>query len=51
LETSAITAGIALGSALAGAAASGFGAPAAFVLAGAAFLIGCAAVRASSAAG
>jgi MFS family permease len=50
LETSAITAGIALGSALAGAAASGFGAPAAFVLGGAAFLIGCAAVRASSAA-
>ena len=50
LETSAITAGIALGSALAGAAASGFGAPAAFVLAGAAFLIGCAAVRASNAA-
>lgn len=50
LETSAITAGIALGSALAGAAASAFGAPAAFVLAGAAFLIGCAAVRASSAA-
>lgn len=50
LETSAITAGIALGSALAGAAAASFGAPAAFVLAGAAFLIGCAAVRASSAA-
>lgn len=49
LETSAITAGIALGSAVAGAAASAFGAPATFVLAGAAFLIACAAVRASSA--
>lgn len=45
LETSAITAGIALGSAIAGAAASAFGAPATFVLAGAAFLLACAAVR------
>jgi MFS family permease len=47
LETSAITAGIALGSAVAGAAASAFGAPATFVLAGAAFLLACAAVRLS----
>jgi len=45
LETSAITAGIALGSAVAGAAASAFGAPATFVFAGAAFLVACAAVR------
>lgn len=49
LETSAITAGIALGSAVAGAAASAFGAPATFVLAGAAFLVACAAVRLSRA--
>lgn len=48
LETSAITAGIALGSAVAGAAASAVGAPATFVLAGAAFLLACAAVRASA---
>lgn len=47
LETSAITAGIALGSAVAGVAASAFGAPATFVLAGAAFLLACAAVRAA----
>jgi MFS family permease len=47
LETSAITAGIALGSAVAGAGASAFGAPATFVLAGAAFLIACSAVRIS----
>lgn len=47
LETSAITAGIALGSAVAGVAASTFGAPATFALAGAAFLIACAAVRIS----
>jgi MFS family permease len=51
LETSAITAGIALGSAVAGAGASAFGAPATFVLAGAAFLIACAAVRISGGVG
>jgi MFS family permease len=47
LETSAITAGIALGSAIAGAAASALGAPATFVLAGTAFLLACAVVRVS----
>jgi MFS family permease len=46
LETSAITGGIALGSAVAGAAASAFGAAATFTLAGAAFLIAAAAQRA-----
>jgi predicted MFS family arabinose efflux permease len=40
LETSAITGGMALGSATAGFVASGFGAPATFVLAGAAYLLG-----------
>ncbi|WCB96262.1 hypothetical protein DSM104299_05019 [Baekduia alba] len=40
LETSAITGGMALGSATAGAVASGVGAPATFVLAGAAYLTG-----------
>jgi predicted MFS family arabinose efflux permease len=40
LETSAITGGLALGSATAGAVASGVGAPATFVLAGAAYIIG-----------
>jgi MFS family permease len=49
LETSAITSGIALGSATAGAAASAFGAPATFVFAGAAFLVACAVVRAAAA--
>lgn len=46
LETSAITGGIALGSAIAGAVASGLGAPATFVLAGAAYLVGALATRA-----
>jgi MFS family permease len=40
LETSAITGGMALGSATAGLVASSFGAPATFVLAGAAYLLG-----------
>jgi hypothetical protein len=46
LETSAITGGIALGSAAAGAAASALGAAATFGLAGSAFLIAAAAQRA-----
>jgi MFS family permease len=46
LETSAITGGMALGSATAGAVASGFGAPATFVLAGVAYLVGALVTRA-----
>jgi MFS family permease len=45
LETSAITGGIALGSATAGVVASSFGAPATFVLAGVAYLVGALAAR------
>jgi MFS family permease len=46
LETSAITAGIALGSTAAGAIAGGFGAAGSFALAGGAYLVGAAVLRA-----